>query len=212
MNIVVVFASEVEAHNFTIPKDSNHTISVLVSGVGSYATLYSLTKYCIQNTPDVILHAGICGTFTTLPLGTVVQVVSDCFADVGVQEQQSFKTLFEMNLANADLYPFTQGWLNLTDYLLPFLPQVHAITVNTISSSPQHIAMYINTYNPHIETMEGAAVHYVALQEHIPCIHIRAVSNAVGDRDKEKWNISGAVSNLHEVIHSIIAEIENYFL
>jgi futalosine hydrolase len=45
--------------------------------------------------------------------------------------------------------------------------------------------MYINTYNPHIETMEGAAVHYVALQETFPCIHIRAVSNAVGDRDRK---------------------------
>lgn len=203
MNILVVFASDIEAQNFTIPTNIEHTISVLVSGVGSYATMYTLTKYCVQHTPDLILHAGICGTFTNSPIGTVVQVVSDCFADVGVQEQHTFKTLFDMNLAKADSYPFTQGRLVLNSHIMPFLPQVHGITVNTITSTPQHVSMLTNTYNAHTESMEGAAVHYVALQEHIPCIHIRAISNTVGDRNKEQWDIAGAIANLHVALNRV---------
>lgn len=207
MNILVVFASEVEARNFSIPTHSTHTISVLVSGVGSYATLYSLTKYCLQHKPDLIVHAGICGTFTNTPIGTVVQVVSDCFADVGVYEQQGFRTLFDMNLADADLYPFTQGRLVLMSHTVPFLPQVHGVTVNTITSTPLQLSELIRTYNPHIESMEGAAAHYVALQEHIPCIHIRAISNTVGDRNKERWDIQGAIANLYVALSKVIEKL-----
>ena len=53
MHILVVFPSGLEAKNFEI--DSKHTVEVLVSGVGGFATMYSLTKYCALQKPDYII-------------------------------------------------------------------------------------------------------------------------------------------------------------
>jgi len=205
MNIVVVFPTELEAKNFIIPKESNHSIEVLISGIGSYATIYSLTKYCLRSKPDLIIHAGICGTFDSqLQIGEVVQVTSDCFADVGVFENNDFKSIFDMNFVDAQVYPYNKGKLELLQPIFNFLPQVSAVTINTITSTEQQKQMLINKYNPSIESMEGAAVHYVALQEKISCVHVRAISNYVGERDKSKWNIKKAIENLNTTLYSIL--------
>ena len=40
--------------------------------------------------------------------------------------------------------------------------------------------------------MEGAALHYACIMEHIPFIQLRAVSNFVGERDKNKLENDGS--------------------
>lgn len=208
MNIVVVFPTELEAKNFIIPKNSNHSIEVLISGIGSYATIYSLTKYCLYSKPDMIIHAGICGAFDSqLQIGEVVQVTSDCFADVGVYENNDFKSIFDMNFIDPQVYPYNKGTLELLQPIINFLPQVSAVTINTITSTEQQKQMLITKYHPSIESMEGAAVHYVALQEKISCVHVRAISNYVGERDKGMWNIKKALSNLHEKLELLLTQI-----
>lgn len=205
MNIVVIFPTELEAKNFIIPKDSTHSIEVLISGIGSYATIYSLTKYCLRSKPDLIIHAGICGAFdSNLQIGDVVQVTSDCFADVGVFENNDFKSIFDMNFVDAHAYPYNKGKLELLQPIYQFLPQVSAVTINTITSTEQQKQMLITKYSPAIESMEGAAVHYVALQEKISCVHVRAISNYVGERDKSRWGIAKALENLYANLYSII--------
>jgi futalosine hydrolase len=46
--------------------------------------------------------------------------------------------------------------------------------------------------------MEGAAVFYVAQQEKIPALQIRAISNLVEKRNKDNWDIPLAIKNLNE--------------
>jgi len=46
--------------------------------------------------------------------------------------------------------------------------------------------------------MEGAAFHYVCLQQHIPFIQIRSISNIVGVRDKNKWKMKEAIESLNK--------------
>jgi futalosine hydrolase len=205
MKILLVFPTQIEANGF-VGKSSKHTIDVLISGIASYATIFSLTKHCLQAKPDIIIHAGICGTFSQeLKIGDVVQVTKDCFADVGVYDQSEFCSLFDMNFIDAHTKPFTNGFLKLQGaYFFDFLPQCTAVTVNTITSSNQQKAMLQQKYNPQIESMEGAAVHYVCLQENIPCIHIRAISNRVGERNKQLWNIPLAFDNMHKTLGFII--------
>jgi futalosine hydrolase len=62
--------------------------------------------------------------------------------------------------------------------------------------------------NPHIETMEGAAVFYVCLMEHIPFVQIRAISNYVGETNKNLWKIPLAVENLHKTLIDVLNEIQ----
>jgi futalosine hydrolase len=56
--------------------------------------------------------------------------------------------------------------------------------------------------------MEGAAFFYVCSRENIPFLAIRAVSNKVEPRNREKWNIPLAIKNLSEKLGELFMSIE----
>jgi futalosine hydrolase len=58
-----------------------------------------------------------------------------------------------------------------------------------------------------IESMEGAALHYVALLENIPFLQIRSLSNFAGERDKSKWEMNKAISCLNLELQRIILKL-----
>lgn len=60
--------------------------------------------------------------------------------------------------------------------------------------------LYVNKFQPVIESMEGAALHYVCLMEKIPFLQIRSISNHIGERDKRKWNMKEAILRLNQEI------------
>ncbi len=198
MNILLVFATELEAKGFEIP-NSNHNIKKLITGVSSYNSIYKLTKACLSQKIDWVIHAGIAGTFDeSFKIGSVVQVIDDVFADVGVWEQGDFKSLVDLNLSktedlNIEIEEFSTE-----------LPKAKGITVNTITACNDVKQKWKQKYNAQIESMEGAAVHFVCKQEKIPCVHIRAISNYVAERDKLQWNIKLALENLHKELALIL--------
>lgn len=206
MNILVVFPSHLEAQHYTIPQ-SNHSISVDVSGVGVYNMVYNLTKMLAAQSYDIIICAGIAGTFTRkYSCGDVVCVSQDIFADIGVTENRTFLSLADMGLEKYDNFPFSKGWLTLP-YECNDFDSVSGITVNQITTSKHKKQELKEMFNPIIESMEGAATHYVSLREHVPCVHIRAISNEVGDRNKHNWCITQACESLHNAINIIIKKL-----
>lgn len=65
----------------------------------------------------------------------------------------------------------------------------------------------IKKYDPTIESMEGAALHYVCREFNIPFIQLRAISNYVGERDKSNWKIQEAIENLNQTILRFIDKL-----
>ena len=178
--------------------DNNKT-DTLESGVGSPFTLYQLQKRIHQIDYDLVIQAGIAGSFTDdLELGSTVIVQRDTFADLGVEEKGSFINIFDMGLSDRNDFPFNNGWLINKHPLLDRtnLEVVTSVTVNKLSDTLLQKKRYIDMYGARIETMEGAALHYVCLQEGIPFIQLRSISNYVGERDKSKWKMEQALMNL----------------
>lgn len=202
MNILIVFPSTLEALNFKSPSAN---VETFVSGIGGFATMYSLTKKCVQTKPDFIIHAGICGSYDqSLDIGDVTNVMIDYFADFGLIENNTWKTGFEMKLISSHKAPFTDGQLIAPANDITDIPKVIGVTTQTITTTKEQRKLIVDTFQPSIESMEGAFVHYVCIQENIPFIHLRAVSNYVGERDKTKWNIPLSIENLHTQILSTI--------
>lgn len=203
MKILLVIPSALEARDFDVSSYEN--VDLLVSGAGGFSTMYNLTKYCLENRPDFVVHAGICGAFDeTLQLGEVVNVMIDHFADFGVIENGKWKTGFDLKLLSTHKSPFTEGQLVAPQNDFCFFPKVIAVTSQTITSTPEQKKLFLNTFQPGIESMEGAYVHYVCIKEEIPFVHIRAVSNYVGERDKTKWETRLALENLKSAVQEII--------
>ena len=205
MKLLVVASTFAEIEPFVT---ANQQVYHLVTGVGVPATIFKLMHYLQNNQADFIIQAGICGSFSTqqFPIGKVVQVKSDCFADLGAIEQHEIKTIFELGFADANKLPYTAGLLinNSGDLSWNFLDVARGITINTISEQLGNAALYQKKFNADVESMEGAALHYVCNLMGIKYCHLRSVSNAVGNRNKADWNIPLAITNLNTSLSEVV--------
>ena len=178
----------------------------LYTGVGIAATTYYLTKHLQNNKYNLIVNAGIAGIYNPeLEIGDIVNVQSDCFADLGIDDNGVFRNVFEEKFQAPSAFPFQNGWLiNSSDYSFTHsLPNIKGITVNTATGRIERIGFLKEKYNPDIETMEGAAFMYTCLMESVKFIQLRSISNIVEPRNKKNWNISLAIKNLNSALIDI---------
>lgn len=197
MSILIVAATELEIAPFI---QLDLPVDILITGVGAPAAIYQLQKKLQEKKYKSVIQAGIAGSFTdSLALGDTVVVERDCFADIGMNEKGVFNYIFETNLANKNEFPYIDGWLvndKLVKEKVP-LPLVNAVTINTISDSITQKNMLLQKFAAQIETMEGAALHFVCLQEKVNFLQLRSISNEVGVREKSKWKMKEAILNLN---------------
>ena len=186
---------------------ANSATDILITGIGLAATTYSLMKQLHIKRPDIIIQAGIGGCFdTAISLGSVLAIKQEAIADQGVIEHGKLKTLFNLKLAAQNQYPFSKGWLiNKSEVLKKVkLKKVTGVSVNEITTSKQKVKLYKEIFNPVVESMEGAALHYVCVMEKIPFLQIRSVSNYVGERNKKNWKIKESIINLNKELISLL--------
>lgn len=214
-NILVVAATAKEIDPFLKAVNQAQfkakNIDILISGIGLTASTYHLLKQLALKKYDMVIQAGVAGSFDLkIPLGAVVAVKQDTIADQSVVELEKLKTLFDLKLVPQDQYPYKKGWLiNTNKNVLKRtkLKIVKGISVNQISTSKQMIKFYREVFDPVTESMEGAALHYVCLMEKVPFVQIRSISNYIGERNKKKWDMMDSIVNLNEVL---IKTINNY--
>jgi futalosine hydrolase len=197
---------------FISPNCSGSLPDILITGVGMVQTVFYLTKILNDNKYDLILNAGIAGSFKgNLNLGQVVEVVFDTFSEIGAEDGDKFISVFEMGLISKDSFPYTNGKLH-SDAKLEFkLEKLSGITVNKVHGNKINIERIISEFNPDVESMEGAAVFYVSLMNGVKCQHIRAISNYVEKRNKSNWNIPFAIDSLNNFLISYIENNEIIF-
>jgi futalosine hydrolase len=187
-------------------------ITVLITGVGMMATTYSLSRAIYQKRADFIIQAGVGGCLDKrLPLSKVVFIENESLGDLGVEENASFKTLFDLRLLDRNTFPWRDGKLsnNIGALKSTGLTIADGVTVNEISTDSTRIDYYTNQLNASVESMEGAALHYVALQENIPFLQMRSLSNFVGERDKSKWVMDVAIANLNIELERTLTKLLN---
>jgi futalosine hydrolase len=174
------------------------------SGVGMLATAVSLSKLLAEEKPDLIIQAGIAGCFDeTISLGKVLAIRDESLADMGVEEDGKWKDIFDLKLEKSSYHPFERRRLPnpwLADFNLLKLPEVSAVTINTVTTGKERIQQLIRKYDPVTESMEGAALHYTCREAGIPFLQIRSVSNYIGERNKANWKIREAVDSLNQVL------------
>lgn len=193
-----------------IKKQGLAGIDILITGVGLTATTYHLTKAVYTHRPHFILQAGIAGALDEqLSLTKVVAVKNETIGDLGVEENGTFNPVFNLKLGGKDAFPWTNGHLCNTNEmaLQAGLPLVNSVTINEITTNPQRIQYYKKELGAAIESMEGAALHYVALLEKIPFLQIRSLSNFVGERDKSKWEMDKAIFCLNLELQRVIVKL-----
>ena len=191
MKILIVSATENELITFDDPN-----IDSIIIGVGIPNAIFNLSNYLHNNTYDLIINIGICGSFqNSHQIGDVVEIIKDRFSEIGYQEDKQFKT-FDTNFVTNTSFQVSPRTK---------LKAVTGITVNTVHGNEQSIQQVVNSFNPDVESMEGAACMMVAEKFNISFIQIRAISNYVQKRNIEDWNIDLAMKNLNKEVRNILS-------
>lgn len=184
-------------------------IDILVTGIGVTFTTFHLTNILKDSSYNFVLNIGISGSLThELKIGEIVNVISEEFADLGIEKKDEFLTLFESGFMDSNEFPFEQGVLKAPNNNGLFdLKKVRGITTNKSHGSAESIAEVNQKFSAHVESMEGAAVFYVCNWLGIPFHQIRAISNFVEPRDSSKWDIPLALENLKDSVLAVIKKL-----
>jgi len=188
-------------------------IHFLVSGVGLPTTIYRITSLLSSQKYNLVINCGIAGSFDEqLKIGTVVNVASEKFGDLGINNNGTFQTLFDSHFADGNSFPFFDGKLinpnkpNVCN-AITVLPLVNGITVNSESGERAEIQFRKELFSSQIETSEGAGIFYVCLLQDIPFYEIRSISHFIEPRNMKNWNIPLALVNLGAIMFQTLTEL-----
>ncbi len=219
MNILVVSATEFEVkpllgflgialptigiNNANIDFEEKD-IKVLITGVGMVNTALMMGRYS-HTDYDLIINVGVCGAFDKqLELGELVHITEDVLSELGAEDGDGFLTYNQMNLPGEHIY---MGIYKDSYLMIELLKKVKGITVNTVHGNDVSIEKVKQLYHPDVESMEGAAFFAACSGTKGNSVQIRAISNYVEKRDKEKWQMPLAIKNLNDFLITFIKNV-----
>lgn len=151
------------------------------------------------------------GTFDrTIGLGELVFITSEQYGDLGAEDRDSYIDIFDMGLIEKDVFPHQNGRLDTPAagfHQSINLRRVSGLTVNQVTGNEKTVTRLAETYNCAVESMEGAAFHYVCLHEQVPFAQVRAISNYIEPRDKSKWQMKEAIISLNNWLLSFVEQL-----
>jgi len=190
----------------------NKLIDIQVTGVGAAATAEALSCRLKTSRYDLVVDAGICGSFKPeITTGAVVCIDSEVWGDLGAEDHDNFHDLFDLGILTPGQYPFTGKEIvnpgNAYSAFFAHLPEVKGLTVNKVHGESESILQCILKYNPDVESMEGAAFFSICISHGINFQSLRSISNFVEPRNRNSWETEKALLNLAKELNSIICDI-----
>jgi len=206
MKTLVVAATKAELaffyQHFNLPEGDfveSKNFDLLITGVGMVVTAFALGRH-LSSKYDLVVNFGIAGCFDrNIPLGTILSITEDTFAELGAESGEDFLTITDLGFGDNHYTSKTRREVSL--------PIAKGITMNCVTGSEKSIQSLIKRFNPTTESMEGAAVFYACKQLNIDCLQIRSISNYVEPRNKDNWKIGLAVKNLNDWAIAFIGEM-----
>lgn len=189
---------------------NNLEVYICVTGIGAMQTTYQLMEDISVFNPHFCLQVGVAGAFNReLPLAGLVIVREELLGDLGVEDNGKYIDMFDLGLMDPSEKPFINKKLINIFHDFPLkltLPFVSSLTINTGAGVTGTIQFREERFECDIESMEGAAFHYVCLRKKLPFLQVRSISNYVEPRDKSKWKMKEAIENLNNWMIANIPE------
>jgi futalosine hydrolase len=189
--VVTAVAAERDAIGAALPAVDD--VSVVVGGVGPAAAA-ACTARSLDDV-DLVLCAGIGGGFAPLGPGDVAVAADIVFADLGADSPSGF---------GDEHHPVAPKLaVELVDRAGGHLGSV--LTVATVTgTAARRDALQERFPDAVAEGMEGAGVATAAGAVGVPFGEIRAISNAVGPRDRDAWQVPLALASLGRAVAAVV--------
>jgi futalosine hydrolase len=176
--------------------------NVLVGGVGP-AVAAASTAGALAGV-ELVLCVGIGGGFGPLGPGDVAVASSIVFADLGAETADGFVPMSELGFGTERYDVAPKLAVELADRTGGHLGTV--LTVATVTGTAPSAARLAGRFPDAVaEGMEGAGVAAAAQLHGVAFGEIRAISNVVGPRERDAWQIPLALQSLGRAVAAAIA-------
>ncbi|MFC5800875.1 futalosine hydrolase [Streptomyces formicae] len=169
------------------------------AGAGAYETAGAGAGGAVY---DLVVSAGIGGGFPhAAPLGALVVADAIVAADLGAGTSDGFLTVDELGFGRSAHTPSP-----LSARIAKAVGAAHGpvLTVSTVTGTAARTDELMRRHpRAAAEAMEGFGVAEAAAAHSVPVAEIRAVSNAVGPRDRAAWRIGDALEALRRAFEQL---------
>lgn len=171
-------------------------VDVLVAGVGPAAAAAGAATALALADYGLVVSAGIGGGFApAAPLGSLVVADAIVAADLGAETPDGFLDVRELGFGHSVHLPPAELAARAAEATGALLAPV--LTVSTVTGTAARAAALAARHPlAGAEAMEGFGVAEAAAAHGLPVLEVRAVSNAVGPRDRAAWRIGDALTAL----------------
>jgi futalosine hydrolase len=209
MRILVVTSVPAEAEAIGSPGG----VTVIIGGVGRTNAAAATTEAIVRGAADTggafsaVLNAGVAGALPegALALGEAVAATSCVYAEEGLIAPDGFLDMAGLGFSLGD---FEGNAVPVDGRLLEVLePRFRTgpiATVATCSGTDAAARAVVQRTGAIAEAMEGAAVVHAARRLGVGAIELRVVSNTTGDRDRQQWDMPGALKALGPAVRSAL--------
>ncbi len=205
MRVLIVTSVPAEAEAI----GSHDGATIIVSGIGRTNAAAATTEAIIRGGPvEAVMSAGVAGVLPggNLPVGAAVVATRCVYVEEGLIAPTGFADMAAMGFSLGD---FEGNAVPVDARLLSRLAQRFRTgpiaTVATCSGTDAAASAVARRTGAIAEAMEGAAVVHAARRKQVPAIELRVVSNTTGDRDRQQWDMAGALSVLGKSIDAALA-------
>ncbi|MEV5198886.1 futalosine hydrolase [Streptomyces sp. NPDC053720] len=158
----------------------------------------------------LVISAGIGGGFAGVaPVGSLVVADRIGAADLGAETATGFVPVTELGFGRTWHLP-PRSLVRATAAATGALTG-DILTVSTVTGSADRAAALLAAHpRAAAEAMEGFGVAEAAELVGLPVLEIRAVSNAVGPRDRDAWRIGDALAALTGAFGKLVPVLEGW--
>ncbi|WP_260867997.1 futalosine hydrolase [Streptomyces sp. SAJ15] len=187
---------------------------VIEGGVGpaaaAAATATALASAAARGTGyALVVSAGIGGGFPGAPVGSLVVADTIVAADLGAETADGFASVAELGFGTVTHCP--PPALAAAAAEATGAARGSVLTVSTVTGSAERAAALLARHpDAAAEAMEGFGVAEAAAAHGLPVLEVRAVSNAVGPRDRAAWRIGAALDALATAFGGLVPVIEGW--
>ncbi|AXF57261.1 futalosine hydrolase [Salicibibacter kimchii] len=199
--IMTAVEAEKEAVKRGVGDEAN--INVANAGVGP-AQAAARTAFALTSDDyDMVMSAGIAGGFKNrAAIGDLVISERIVAADLGAESSESFLPVDELGFGSSVIVADASSAQQMSARLSENGQVVQTggiLTLATVTGTEETARVLEQRYtDAQAEAMEGFGVASAASEKNLPVLEIRAISNLIGPRDKENWNIKEALATLEK--------------
>ncbi len=191
-------------------------LDLRTSGVGKVATAIAADRAIAELAPGWVIHIGCAGAYAAsgLRVGDVAIAAEEVLGDEGFETPDGFLTMDAVDLPVAvrgaeRLYnriPVSPPSTTLARELdTRFAPNLRVLvgrllTVSTGSGTDAAAQHMVERFDPLAESMEGAASAVAAWRHGVRFSEIRGISNPVGNRRRDGWDVDRACRHAADVL------------